>query len=276
MNKTKFVSNLKTKHMKIKLKMTAILAFLILAACNDAASEIGEDEITDKETVTESATSSNEEAEVAQSTQTLNGIDISSHQGNEVETLNKNADDLSFVICRATDGITWQDPDFASNWELLAEEGFIKGAYHFYESDDDPESQIDNYLTTVGSLDANDLPPIVDFEGGGIDDGMSVEAVQENLLGVLQYLQEKTSRTPILYTNINDGNKYLSDSEFAAYTMWIADYSGGAEPTLPGAWEGSEWVLWQQTDAYVLDGQNNDFDLFNGNSAEFAKFIKNN
>lgn len=204
------------------------------------------------------------------------GIDISSHQGNEAETLDKKKDSITFVICRATDGITFTDIDFKSNWKMIQEKGFVRGAYHFFEGEDDPESQVDNYMNNVGEISTSDLPPIVDFEGSGIPANMNVESIQANLLQVLQGLEDKTKRTPILYTNINEGEKYLNSEAFAKYTLWIADYSGSATPTLPGVWKGTKWMFWQKTDSYMENGVKNDFDVFNGDQNAFSAFLESN
>ncbi|NOQ72945.1 MAG: hypothetical protein GQ574_13130 [Crocinitomix sp.] len=204
------------------------------------------------------------------------GIDISSNQRGEVDILDKQKDSLTFVICRATDGITWQDPDFKSNWKVLEEKGFVRGAYHFFESEDDPADQVGNYLKTVGEISAAGLPAIVDFEGHGIRTDMTVEAVQNNLLQVLEILAEKTGRTPILYTNINDGDKYLSIEAFAKYPLWVADYSQGKTPTLPGIWKDTKWQLWQKSDDYYEKSIKNDFDIFNGDLEAFNAFLKTN
>ncbi len=204
------------------------------------------------------------------------GIDISSYQGDEIKFLDKYKDSLTFVICRATDGITFDDPDFDSNWKSIKEKGFVGGAYHFYESNDDPKAQVDNYLKTVGEIDDEDLSPIVDFEGAGIREDMSIEAVQKSLLEVLILLEESTNRTPILYTNLNDGDKYLNTEDFAKYSLWIADYTGGETPSLPGIWKGTEWVLWQKSDVYPVDAIKNDFDVFNGSLEAFQSFVKSN
>jgi lysozyme len=118
------------------------------------------------------------------------GIDISSHQGQEIELMDKHADSLTFVICRATDGITFVDSDFKLNWSTIHEKNFIAGAYHFFESHDDPSKQVANYLKAVGEISSTDLPPIVDFEGGGIDINQSVESVSANLLAVLNELKK--------------------------------------------------------------------------------------
>ena len=62
------------------------------------------------------------------------GIDISMYQGKEVGEIHKKNDSLGFIICKATEGITYTDPDFSYNWKNIKEKSFIRGAYHFYRS----------------------------------------------------------------------------------------------------------------------------------------------
>ncbi|MFT5824098.1 MAG: lysozyme [Crocinitomix sp.] len=260
--------------MKPNMKIYSIALALIAFSCGGRTDKPDTD-ATDSTNVSASDTIVTE-TPTETVPQYVYGIDISSNQGDEVETLDKNKDSLTFVICRATDGITYTDPDFNSNWTTIQEKGFVRGAYHFFESEDDPADQVGNYMNAVGEIDAAGLPPIVDFEGAGIRTDMTVEAVQNNLLQVLEILAEKTGRTPILYTNINEGNKYLNTEDFAKYTLWIADYSGGNTPTLPGVWKDTKWQLWQKSDDYMENGVKNDFDIFNGDLGAFNAFLKTN
>ena len=253
-----------------------LLSKLFLAALLFVACETEQKLESAVENPTTSQTNTPETAPVVKKDDYLYGIDISSYQGDEAEGLDKNKDSLSFVICRATDGVTYQDPDFSTNWSTLEKKGFTRGAYHFFESDDDASSQVNNYVNTVGDLTNTDLPPIIDFEGAGIHDGATVDEIVQTLKEVIEAMESSYSRKPIIYTNPSIGNTYLTDSYFSKYPLWIADYSGEAEPIMPGAWAGSDWVLWQQTDSYVLNGDKSDFDLFNGGQAAFQAFLKGN
>lgn len=136
------------------------------------------------------------------------GIDISKYQGDEVDFINKKENSLSFVICKATEGVTYTDPDFQHNWEMIAQKGLIRGAYHFYRCDDQPEAQSKNYLDKISDLQKTDLPPIIDFEEGGIDKTQSVEQIQMTLITFLKEIENRTSRTPIIYTDVNTGNNF--------------------------------------------------------------------
>lgn len=200
------------------------------------------------------------------------GIDISKYQGNEINQLNKQTAPLSFIICKATEGVTYTDPDFITNWPAIQSKGYVRGAYHFYHCDDSPEQQIDNYLTVIGTLLATDFPPIVDFEERSIDPGIDKASIQPNLLQFLTLLEQKTGRKPLLYTDNNTANTYLTDTAFANYNLWIADYNSTI--TLPTVWKSKTWTLWQKSENYKLDGNTNDYDVFNGDSDAFIKFIQ--
>ncbi len=250
--------------------LTVILASL--CACNESSTPTDSDTLT---TDTDSLTSENVNSPAPELTSLIYGIDISKYQGDEVELLDKSTDSLGFVICKGTEGNTYVDPDFETNWATIEEKGFIRGVYHFYRSDDDPETQSSNFLSILGDLDATNFSPMVDVEGGGIDASQSVETVQNDLLSFLQIIEEKTGRTPIIYTDVSEGDKYFSSDAFAKYPLWIADYSGEEEPRMPGVWANTEWTLWQKMDDYLIGSVENDFDVFNGSLVELQKFIKN-
>ncbi|MDG1334176.1 MAG: GH25 family lysozyme [Crocinitomicaceae bacterium] len=250
------------------------LLFIAFAACTNETSSDSEQSNTDtdKDTLSETDSSNSDENEVVEPSLTY-GIDISKWQGDEMELLKKENDSLSFVISRSTLGITYTDPDFKNNWKLSKEKGFIRGAYHFYMSDDAPGPQSANFVNAIKEMDDNDLSPIVDFEEKSIIPGSDKEKVLADLMTFIQMVETKTGRTPIIYTDINIGSSYLTDEKFAKYPLWVADYNPGTEPRMPGAWKGTKWVLWQKTDQYMVDNIKNDFDCFNGSLADLKAFI---
>lgn len=203
------------------------------------------------------------------------GIDISKYQGDEIDFISRKQDTLSFVICKATEGLTILDPDFTNNWKTIDEKGFIRGAYHFYHCGDDPVKQASHFLSAVSSFEKDDFPPIVDFEETSIDAGCAPAQVQKNLLAFLQQLEQKTGRKPVIYTDNNMGARYLSNIAFNTYPLFIADYSKANTPNLPGAWRGKQWALWQKSESYVLSSTTDDFDMFNGSPQELQVFISN-
>lgn len=204
-----------------------------------------------------------------------NGIDISHYQGDEVDYLNKKSDQLSFVICKATEGLSYTDPDFKSNWSMIKSKGFTRGAYHFYHCADDPTKQAQLFLATLGTITKTDFPPIVDFEENSIDKSCNKASIQKNLLVFLQLLEKETGRQPILYTDLNTGNAYLKDEALSSYPLWIANYNGESSPTQPTVWKTKVWTLWQKTSNYKLGTDVNDLDIYNGNLIAFRTFIAN-
>jgi lysozyme len=203
------------------------------------------------------------------------GIDISHHQNNEIDVVIKNSDSLDFIICKATEGMTYIDPKFTRNWRMIKDHGFIRGAYHFYITKDDPITQAKFFLKTIDNIDSMDIPPIVDFEEGGINESQSVEKVQSALLLFLNHIETQSNRKPIIYTDLNVGNRYLNHSNFSDYNLWIANYSQAKKPNLPKAWAQKGWTIWQKSETYKINNKKNDFDIFNGNQIEFKEFIKN-
>jgi lysozyme len=195
------------------------------------------------------------------------GIDISSCQGIEIDTLNKNTTGLTFIICKATEGITFTDKDFSHNWVTILQKGFIRGAYHFYHTDDDPIKQAQHFLSVTGIFATTDLPPIIDFEETSIAAGADKITVANDLLIFLNEVEKQTGRKPIIYTDPNIGNVYLTDSAFASYPLYIADYNTSLTQ-LPGAWNGKQWTLWQKNADYLIGTTYNDYDVFNGSIAD--------
>jgi lysozyme len=204
------------------------------------------------------------------------GIDISKYQGDEIDFITRKQDTLTFIICKATQGVTIRDPEFSNNWKTITAKGFIRGAYHFYQSQDDPVKQAQFFLSVVDSFSRQGFAPIIDFEEASISNTLSVSQIQNNLLTFLKQIEQRTGRTPIIYTDNNTGNRYLTVAAFANYPLFIADYNNTASPVLPGAWKNKQWHLWQKSESYMLNSTQDDFDVFNGGLQELQVFISSN
>lgn len=254
--------------MKAKFTFIIFIATLI-TSCGNA------DETDNGNSTNDSTQVENRDTLSEQLTSTfVYGIDISKYQGDEVDFFEFKNDSLTFIICKATEGITYTDPDFSQNWTNITEKGYVGGAYHFYRSNDNPDQQADHFLAAISNVSQDHLPAIVDFEGEGIIGDPSADQVEADLLSFLNTIEKSTGRVPIIYTNHYIGNKYLTSSSFAKYPLWIADYSDADEPTIPSIWENEGWAIWQRTDSYSIGGVSNDLDLFNGSLQEFKAFLK--
>ena len=61
----------------------------------------------------------------------LHGFDISSYQGTPDIAALADRYGLQFLACKATEGQTWSDKTFATNWANAKSAGLVRIAYHF-------------------------------------------------------------------------------------------------------------------------------------------------
>ena len=200
---------------------------------------------------------------------TVNGIDVSLFQGT-VNWSEVKASDIVFAFAKATQGNTFIDPQFAINWQGMKAAGLLRGAYHFYESMDDPVSQAQNFIRAVGGLDPTDLPPVLDIESFGGAYG-STDLVT-NVQTWLDTVEKALDRTPMIYTNHVFWDMHMN-SQFGRYPLWIAEYRP-RPPTLPAGW--SAWTFWQSSETLTTPGVigNVDSDSYAGTYAELLTFLQ--
>lgn len=202
---------------------------------------------------------------------TLNGIDVSHFQGS-VDWEKVKSTGVAFAYAKATDGNTFVDPQFSKNWQAMGAAGLLRGAYHFYETNDDPVTQAQHFINILGNLSATDLPPVVDIEVfKGVYGNTSVAA---NLQTWLDSVEKALSRKPMIYTNTAFLNQYIN-TDFSKYPLWIAEY-GVSQPKIPNGWKA--WNFWQssQTGSVAGIGGNVDTDIFSGSMNDLLEFIKSN
>jgi len=191
------------------------------------------------------------------------GIDVSHYQGTVSWPAVRQAG-IEFAFAKATDGLTWTDPQFAVNWPGMKAAGVLRGAYHFFEPADDAAEQARFFLQTV-QLAAGDLPPALDVETAG----SSPTALWEGVETWLQTVAAATGVQPLLYLDPTFANANLAPASLAAYPLWIADY-GVAQPSLPAGW--STWLIWQHTQSGTVPGITGavDLDLLDGPIAKLV------
>ncbi len=190
----------------------------------------------------------------------VHGIDVSHYQGDiNWTTLKKeefNGIPLHFIMMKATEGSDMLDEKFHSNFASAKENGFIRGAYHFFSTLSPADKQADFYIENV-KLEPNDLPPVLDVERRGDygEDSLRIE-----VKNWLSKVEEHYGVKPIIYASYRFKEKYLSDSLLNTYPYWIAHYY---VDTLE--YKG-EWAFWQYTDVGSLSGIEGkvDMNVFNG------------
>jgi lysozyme len=193
----------------------------------------------------------------------VHGIDVSHYQ-NRVNWDSVWASGVQFAFVKATEGETWRDSFFCKNWDKLNEIGLKRGAYHFFYPTLNAKKQAENFLEMV-DLQPGDLPPVVDVETAG---DVSRAVLIAKLRIWLWMVEEKTGVRPIIYTNLNFYEKWLS-GQFEANPLWIARFSG-EKPLLIGK---KQWDFWQYASHGRLSGVAGsvDFNVFQGDLAELQQ-----
>jgi GH25 family lysozyme M1 (1,4-beta-N-acetylmuramidase) len=204
------------------------------------------------------------------------GIDVSKWNGNILTELNS-VDSISFVICKATEGVNYVDPDFAPNMTFLKERKIIRGFYHFFHTKDDPIKQAE-FFARVISQDLGEITPTVDIEQESLPQGtqmtatkIQVEKIQVDLLQFLNHLERSIGRVPMIYTDEAFANQYLNSETFAKYPLWLAEYSNTKYPIIPASWKGKGFRIWQKKDNYSIQSRATDLDVFFGELKELLK-----
>lgn len=197
------------------------------------------------------------------------GIDISKWNGNEIVEIPQ-VDSLAFIICKATQGTGYVDPEYHKNWNLINSGEFISGVYHFYVINDDPVKQAAHFWNTIHDQGATDITPIVDIEQASIPKGAKANpsAIQRDFLTFLNELENKCGRTPMIYTDPSFGDEFLQNEQFKKYPLWIADYTSSNKPRVPLAWEKTGFTIWQKRDNYTIKTHSTDFDVFTGKKSQ--------
>lgn len=205
----------------------------------------------------------------------IKGFDISHFNTINWTTISP---EFRFVFIKAAQGLTFHDPAFQQNWKSARAKGLEVGAYDFWVAQSDPETQANNFLNRgVDWSLPGIMPPVIDIENQvGTTPVISRQLDQyilnnkskcrDNALSLLEIIQTRTGRKPIVYCSPNFLNEYLGDSvSFIKYYLWIAGYQDHV-PNLPKGF--TDWQFWQCSEFGKQDGSlaggSLDLDYFNG------------
>lgn len=157
------------------------------------------------------------------------------------------------VIHKATEGVGWVDPAYGARRDMAAKAGLLWGAYHFGTRQYPGSVQAAAFLSTAQPQD--DTLMALDLELNERAPGNTMTLGQAE--DFVQTVYASTGRLPLLYTHHSwaDGHKlggrrgttlggYIEpNSILAACDLWLADYR--PTPSIPSAWNGRGWRLWQ-------------------------------
>lgn len=198
----------------------------------------------------------------------IHGVDISHYQGeidwDKLRDAMIEGYPLRFIMIKATEGSTKLDDKFVDNFYQARENGYIRGAYHFWSNKSSARSQAYHFLDKV-HLQEGDLPPVLDVEHKPAD--KSVEQFQQDILTWLHIVEDRYHVKPILYTYYKFKEQYLSTPVFEDYPYWIAHYY------VDKIEYKGKWKFWQHTDVGKLPGIKGyvDFNIYNGSYYDLKK-----
>ncbi len=198
----------------------------------------------------------------------IRGIDVSHWQG----TINWDrvaGDHIKFAIIRIADGTGTFDDQFDRNWRESRRVGVLRGAYQFFRPNQDPIAQADLFLRHLGTLETDDLSPVIDVEVTG---GRSPAQIRTAMRSWIDRVEGATGRKVVIYTGPYFWQTNLNNTAaFADNPLWIANW-GVSCPSIPDAW--SDWAFWQTSSTGSIAGisGNVDTDVFDGTVDELRAF----
>lgn len=203
------------------------------------------------------------------------GVDVSHWQEEDGNVINwqKVADSGHvFAFHKATEGVTYSDPQYTGNRSEAGSVGIAFGAYHFArpsggsieaaQADASAEAQ---HFIEVAQPASGDLLPVLDLEAHG---DLPVRRLKAWTQSWLDTVTAALGIKPIIYTGPNFWTTYMNDTtDFVDFPLWIAHYTSEASPRTPaGNWGGNGWAFWQFTSSGQVPGiqTNADVNRFSG------------
>jgi lysozyme len=203
----------------------------------------------------------------------VRGVDVSSYQG-DIDWTILSKQGISFAFIKATEGSTFVDKYFATNFNNALQTPLRVGAYHFFIFDSPGETQADNFIAQVPNV-SGILPSVVDFElyADKESNPPNADDIRKELNVLLRRLEDHYGKKPIIYATEQTYKPYLS-GYYETYDIWIRNVFTAPEPL-----ENKKWTFWQYTNRERLKGYNGkeyyiDMNVFNGSVDEFELYAR--
>jgi GH25 family lysozyme M1 (1,4-beta-N-acetylmuramidase) len=200
---------------------------------------------------------------------TVKGMDVSYYEPTIDWATVKQAG-IDFAFIRATDGTGYIDPRFREYWAAAKQHGILRGAYQFFRPAQDPVAQADLLLAQIGTIEAGDLPPVIDVEVSG---GLAPAQVAASVKAWIDRVQPKIGRPPIIYAGLYSWHDLTGSADMTRSPLWVAQYTTAPCPNIPLPWQ--RWQFWQYASTGSVDGipgMTLDVDVFDGTRDDLVAF----
>ena len=202
----------------------------------------------------------------------VHGIDISVWQG-QIDWRLAQANGVSFVFMKATEGSDHADPGFAANWRGAAAAGVARGAYHFFYHCSSAALQARWFEAHVPRASGT-LPPVLDMEwtprSPTCPNKRPASEVQRDARVFLSAVSRHYGQRPIIYTTLDFYNEnrlwQLSGVDF-----WLRSVAAHPSDAFPG----QHWLIWQYSGTGTVPGIAGKVDLnaFAGSAQSFRNWL---
>ena len=194
------------------------------------------------------------------------GVDVSKHNG-KIDFNKVRDDNYQFVFIKASEGKTYKDNAFASNYKAARDAGLKVGAYHFFRKNRTGREQADNLLSVVKGKTL-DLPLVIDLEddwGNGATTSRDVAV--HRLLEMITCLTDKGYQV-MIYTNLDGYKKYYKDM-LTDCDLWLCSF------TSPDLQSHLGHRIQQYSHEGKVNGMKGDVDLnvFLGNKKQWQAYL---
>ncbi|WP_314191280.1 GH25 family lysozyme [uncultured Arthrobacter sp.] len=205
----------------------------------------------------------------------VQGLDVSSHQ-TTVNWAAQYSMGARFAYVKATEGTTYKNPYFGTQYGGALASGMIRGAYHFaLPGVSTAAAQADYFVNNGGGWtgDGKTMPPLLDIEYnpyaslGNTCYNMSQTAMVNWIAAFSNRVLARTGRLPMIYTTTDWWTQCTGNSgAFSRQPLHLASYSRYVG-SMPNGW--GTYSVWQYSATGPFAGDSN---AWNGTLASLQKF----
>ena len=185
------------------------------------------------------------------------GIDVASYQRTVNWTRYATAG-KAFAYVKATEGTTYRNPYFRSQYYGAGKAGLIRGAYHFASPSGSSGRKQAQFFAAHGggwTPDGRTLPGVLDIEYnpyGSTCYGLSKKAMVSWVNSFVVEYKRITGRDAVIYTTTDWWTRCTGNSTKFSQTnpLWAARYGTKDPGKLPGSWG---WATFWQYSASPVD-----------------------
>jgi GH25 family lysozyme M1 (1,4-beta-N-acetylmuramidase) len=185
------------------------------------------------------------------------GLDVSHHQGDNIDWQQVKADGISFAFIKATQSTTFLDDCLDRNIKGAKNAGIKVGVYHYakFITESSAKAEAEFFVSKIKDYDI-DLPLVLDLEDE-VHKHIPKLTLSRLALVWFQTVEKLTGKKTMLYTGSYFARDQL-DNTLKDYPLWVAHYNTN-KPLDNSTWD--KWSIWQYTSTGKVDGIDGNVDM---------------